>query len=229
MKRSAINRVIAEAQEFLAAHQMRLPPFAHWSPEEMQARRAEIGEILDGQLGWDVTDYGSDDFASVGLTLFTVRNGRVADLAAGGGGVYAEKLLISGEGQVAPMHRHHRKVEDIINRGGATLALELYPSTPDGGIDRAQGVRVMTDGIWRELGPGELLRLAPGESVTLTTDIWHAFWGEDGRALAGEVSTVNDDAADNVFEAGVPRFTEVEEDATPMRLLVSDYARWLGT
>ena len=39
----------------------------------------------------------------------------------------------------------------------------------------------------------------------------------------GEVSTVNDDMTDNVFEAPVGRFARIDEDEAPWRLLVSDY------
>ena len=84
------------------------------------------------------------------------------------------------------------------------------------------------DGIWRDFAPGEVLALAPGESVTLMPGDWHAFWGEGGDVLIGEVSTVNDDLTDNVFRAPIGRFAEIEEDAAPAHLLVSDYRRWLG-
>ena len=46
----------------------------------MQARRAEIGGIVDARLGWDITDYGLGKFDELGLFLFTVRNGDHADL-----------------------------------------------------------------------------------------------------------------------------------------------------
>ena len=42
--------------------------------------------------------------------------------------VYAEKLLISKQDQISPMHTHVIKSEDIINRGGATLVVELNGS-----------------------------------------------------------------------------------------------------
>lgn len=57
---------------------------------------------------------------------------------------------------------------------------------------------------------------------------WHAFWGEGGDVLIGEVSTVNDDETDNLFRDPIGRFAEVEEDEAPLHLLVSDYPRWLG-
>ncbi len=48
------------------------------------------------------------------------------------------------------MHRHHLKAEDIINRGGGTLVIELFGDT-GGLIDRNKGTVMFTDGIRREL------------------------------------------------------------------------------
>jgi hypothetical protein len=228
MKRSEINAIMAEAEAFIASFGVRLPPFAYWTPADMAARQAEIRAIIDRRLGWDITDYGLGCFEDTGLALFTLRNGRLADLRAGGGLCYAEKLLISRRDQLSPMHRHHLKAEDIINRGGATLAVELHGSAPDGALDDGAGGQVMCDGVVRTFRPGEVLRLAPGESVTLMPGDWHAFWGEGGDVLVGEVSTVNDDESDNWFRDPVGRFSEIEEDAAPARLLVSDYGRWFG-
>ena len=226
MKRSRINAVLREAEETIRLHGFALPPFAAWSPDEMR-ERVSATRVGEARLGWDVTDYGRGDFDALGLALFTLRNGRLADLRAGGGMCYAEKLLISRRDQISPMHTHVLKAEDIINRGGATLAVELYGSDTEGGFAEDRGVRVACDGSMRECGPGEVLRLAPGESVTLMPGDWHAFWGEGGDVLIGEVSTVNDDLTDNVFREALGRFSEVKEDEEPVRLLVSDYDRWL--
>lgn len=228
MKRSAVNRIIQEADDFIRSFGYVLPPFAYWRPEEMKARRASISGIVESRLGWDITDYGRNDFAGMGLFLFTTRNGQAADLSRGRGMLYAEKIMISRRDQISPMHRHIVKAEDIINRGGAMLAIELYGSDAQGGFDAESGGRVRCDGIWRDFAPGEVLALAPGESVTLMPGDWHAFWGEGGDVLIGEVSTVNDDLTDNVFRAPIGRFAEIEEDAAPAHLLVSDYRRWLG-
>jgi D-lyxose ketol-isomerase len=46
---------------------------------------------------------------------------------------------------------------------------------------------------------------------------------EGADALVGEVSTVNDDRTDNVFRDQVGRFPVIEEDETPLHLLVPDY------
>ncbi len=82
-------------------------------------------------MGWDITDFGSGDYEKIGLFLFTIRNGRQADLKRMRGKLYAEKLLIADVGQVTPMHFHWNKSEDIINRGGGDLVIQLYNSTPD--------------------------------------------------------------------------------------------------
>jgi len=228
MKRSRVNRIMEEADAFIRSFGYRLPPFAYWSPDEMRKRRAEIGGIIENSLGWDITDYGRGDFAGLGLFLFTVRNGNAADLATGRGMLYAEKIMISRREQLSPMHRHVIKAEDIINRGGGALALKLFMSNADGMVDKRATVEVRTDGVARTLEPGGILRLEPGESVTLLPGVWHAFWAEGKDVLIGEVSTVNDDLTDNVFAEPVSRFSDIEEDEAPLHLLVSDYAKWLG-
>jgi len=228
MKRSRINEIIREADAFIRSFGFILPPFAYWTPGEMASRRAEIGGIVDARLGWDITDYGKERFDQMGLFLFTVRNGLEADLKRGGGMCYAEKIMISRQDQLSPMHRHIVKAEDIINRGGGTLALKLYNSDAEGVIDKTTEVVVATDGVIRRQGPGEILRLNPGESVTLLPGNWHAFWGEGGDVLIGEVSTVNNDLTDNIFAEPIGRFAEIEEDEDPLHLLVSDYPRWLA-
>ena len=140
--------------------------------------------------------------------------------------VYAEKLLISRQDQLSPMHTHIIKSEDIINRGGATLAVELFGSDEQGNCSDDRGGVVLCDGLKRPFGPGEILHLAPGESVTLMPGDWHAFWGEGGDVLIGEVSTVNDDVTDNIFREPIGRFARIEEDVAPTHLLVSDYDAW---
>lgn len=222
MKRSDINRIKREAQDFIASFGAVLPPFADWSPDQM--RSSEANNIRERGLGWDITDYGQGRFDELGLFLFTLRNGDVNDLSQGRGMLYAEKLLISREKQLSPMHRHIVKAEDIINRGGGDLIMEIYASDQDGGIDRDNPLVVPSDGCPVTVKPGGLMRLKPGQSVTLMPGVWHAFWAEQGDCLIGEVSTVNDDRTDNVFEEPIPRFATIEEDAAPDFLLVSDYA-----
>lgn len=226
MKRSRVNEIMRSADEMIRHYGFVLPPFAHWTPDQFKAR-TDAGAVVSARCGWDITDYGQGRFDAMGLFLFTLRNGRLADLQRGGGMCYAEKLLISRQDQLSPMHTHVIKAEDIINRGGATLVVELYGSDDNGAYATDRGGVVMCDGIRRPYRPGEKLKLAPGESVTLMPGDWHSFWGEGGDVLIGEVSTVNNDLTDNIFVQPIGRFAEIEEDEAPWHLLVSDYDRWL--
>ncbi len=228
MKRSRINRIIEESDEMMRRFGFVMPPFAYWSASDFMDRKEAAKNVIDARCGWDITDYGVGKYDTMGLFLFTLRNGRLADLQRGGGMCYAEKLLISKQDQLSPMHTHLLKAEDIINRGGATLVVELFGSDGDGNCDETRGGTVYCDGIKRDFAAGETLRLAPGESVTLMPGDWHAFWGEGGDVLIGEVSTVNDDETDNVFREPIGRFSTIEEDVDPKHLLVSDYGKWLG-
>ena len=227
MKRSRINDIMEEADDLMRSHGFELPPFARWTPEDFQSKKDTARHVIDSRCGWDITDYGAGRYDELGLFLFTLRNGRLADLQGGSGMCYAEKLLISKQDQLSPMHTHLLKAEDIINRGGATLIVELYGSDEEGKFASDRGGRVFCDGIARDYKPGEKLALAPGESVTLMPGDWHAFWGEGGDVLIGEVSTVNDDETDNIFREPIGRFSKIEEDVAPKHLLVSDYADWL--
>ncbi len=225
MNRSEINQIIRDAKTFLAEKQFHLPPWAYWAIGEWKANMEKVSEIIENMLGWDITDFGSGDFYSRGLFLFTIRNGKYkVDKKP-----YAEKIMIVGENQETPMHYHWFKMEDIINRGGGNLVIELYNSTGDNQLDQFSPVRVKTDGISRETEPGGLLVLTPGESVCLEQGIYHRFYGEPGKGkvLVGEVSTVNDDTSDNFFHETTGRFPNIYEDEEPLHLLVSDYHKIL--
>jgi D-lyxose ketol-isomerase len=226
MRRSQINRIISDGIGFFAEHRFALPPLADWSPGEWQERARQARGIVERGLGWDVTDFGRADFEHIGLILFTLRNGLLESLETGCGVLYAEKAMIVRVGQVTPMHRHRSKTEDIINRGGGRLAVKLYPADANDGLG-AEDVRFVADGLWHEAPAGHVFELDPGASVTLTPDLYHSFWAVDGPVLVGEVSTVNDDRRDNRFYEEVPRFPAIDEDESPIRLLVSDYERYL--
>ena len=228
MKRSEINNIILEANEMIKSFGHHLPEFAYWSAEKFREKQEEAKEIIRAGCGRDITDYVKGNFQKTGLFLFTLRNGKLADLTSGKGMCYAEKLLISRHNQVAPMHTHIKKVEDIINRGGANLAVEIFRSDPHGNCDEGKGGIVFCDGIERSFSPGEIIILKPGQSITLLPGDWHAFWGHDGDVIVCEVSTVNDDVKDNIFRDEVSRFSFIDEDTTPIHLLVSDYPKWLS-
>ncbi len=226
MKRSEVNAIMREADAFIRARGFYLPPFAYWSPAEWSSRGTEAREIVANGLGWDITDFGLGNFPQTGLFLFTVRNGHPANLKTMQGKTYAEKIMVVGANQVTPMHFHWNKTEDIINRGGGNLAIQLYNATPEDGLADSE-IAVSVDGVTRVVMPGGMVTLTPGESITLATRVYHQFWGEGDRVLVGEVSVVNDDARDNRFYPAVGRFPTIEEDVPALYLLCTDYARYV--
>ena len=224
MTRSEINTKIREALEFFNNMNFKLPPWGYWSHDDWKRNRENCDEIFKNQLGWDLTDFGTGDFARSGLLLFTIRNGNLKfDQKP-----YAEKIMIVGEEQVTPMHFHWSKMEDIINRGGGNLMMELYNSD-DNEVFTDQSFEVSMDGIRKTLNAGSIVRLSPGESITLYQGLYHKFYGESGRGkvLVGEVSAVNDDHTDNRFFDELGRFPEIVEDEPPVHLLVGDYEKYL--
>jgi D-lyxose ketol-isomerase len=227
MHRSEIDRAIDDARALATAQGFPLPAFAGWTRETWLQRAPTIGPTLRRGLGWDVTDFGRGDFARYGLTLCTLRNGSLEERDAGRGQTYAEKLLAVQPGQETPFHLHARKTEDIIHRGGeGELVLEVHPAE-----HRRLGsgsVRTLVDGVETELQAGEQVRLGPGQSLQVPRRIFHRFWAEGGRVLAGEVSSVNDDEHDNRFLDTSERYPGIEEDDAARYLLVSEYGPLLG-
>ena len=145
MKRSEINRALKEMEAMCAREHCYLPPFCHFTPEEWRSKGHEYDEVRDCKLGWDITDYGKDDFDRLGLSLITIRNGNRA-MADKYPMVYAEKLLYLKEGQYSPNHFHWFKTEDIIHRGGGVCLIRVYNSLPDESIDYENPVTVNCDG-----------------------------------------------------------------------------------
>lgn len=223
MKRSQINSIIKDAEKFIAKFSFALPPFASWTPSDWLEKGAQCDEIRDNMLGWDITDYGLNEFDKVGLVLVTIRNGNQNNKKYKK--PYAEKLLISQEEQVCPMHFHWNKMEDIINRGGGVMIMQLYNALDDESLDKTGEVEVVSDGVKLKIPAGTCLELLPGQSVTLTPRMYHAFWAKKGTGpvLIGEVSQCNDDNTDNRFYEAMGRFPKIDEDEAPYRLLCTEY------
>lgn len=223
MKRSQINTIMKDALKLFAEYRLSLPPFVLWTPEEWKTKGAEVQEIKDNCLGWDITDFGQGDFNKIGLFLITIRNGnqKMADKYPK---VYAEKLMIVREKQITPMHFHWNKMEDIINAGGGNLIIKLYNSTPDEKLADTDVV-VSMDGVQCTFPAGTEVCLTPGQSITLTPGLYHRFWGEEGKGtvIVREVSMCNDDANDNCFYDPAGRFPEIIEDEAPLYLLCNEY------
>jgi D-lyxose ketol-isomerase len=208
-----------DAIAFIEFCRFHLPRFAFWTAADWEAKGPEADEIRGNGLGWDITDFGSGDFNATGLFLFTIRNG-----LKGSGRNYAEKIMIVEEGQVTPMHFHFDKTEDIINRGGGRLVIELYNANENEELADSD-IEVVMDGVVRTVPAGGNVILEPGDSITLVPRLYHTFYGAEGagKVLVGEVSSVNDDAVDNRFHKEVGRFPEIEEDEPALYPLCFEY------
>ncbi|MFO1040099.1 MAG: D-lyxose/D-mannose family sugar isomerase [Geminicoccaceae bacterium] len=227
MKRSEINAIMRRADAFFRRQGFQLPPFAYWSPDDWKKKGPEVREIVDCRLGWDVTDFATGKFCKCGLAIFTLRNGLSADALSGKGKMYAEKIMMLLHDQVCPLHFHWYKMEDIINRGGGELVVQVYNSTPEEAVADTP-VTLGVDGTATVLDAGTTLRLQPGQSVSMPPRTYHKFWGWRHDVLVGEVSLVNDDDTDNRFFEPLARFSTLEEDEPPMFLLRNDYERYWG-
>ena len=225
MKRSEINAAIAKAKERLEEFKISLPMFGYWSPGEWEENRSKTPRIKERMLGWDVTDFGSGDFNKCGAVLFTVRNGDKNDKE--NRAPYAEKYIVLSDKtqQEIPLHYHIEKTEDIINRGGGVLVVQLYNMAEDGGLDTTGDVEVYMDAVKYTVPAGGYVEVMPGNSITLEPFVYHRFCAKKdaGLLIVGEVSKVNDDNNDNVFYKKSDRFCEIEEDEPVLHPLVNEY------
>lgn len=223
MKRSEINQAIKEMEAMINKHGFEIPPFCKWTPSDWDDKNHEYDEIRDNMLGWDITDYGLNDFAKTGFSLITIRNGN-QQLKDKYTKPYAEKLLMVRDGQHAPMHFHTYKMEDIINRGGGNILITVYNSTEDGEFADTD-VKINKDGRSYYVPAGTAVKLEPGESITIQQLMYHDFNVEPGTGdvLLGEVSMCNDDNTDNRFYEPIGRFPAIEEDEPAYRLLCNEY------
>jgi D-lyxose ketol-isomerase len=223
MKRSEINNILGLTRQFFSLHDVHLPPFASFPPTQWQQLDPDTWhEVFALKLGWDVTSFGGNNFTAQGLTLFTFRNGSPNGMPYEKS--YAEKIMHVRDGQVTPMHFHWRKREDIINRGGGNLIVELWNADA---LEQKENsdVTVTLDGCRQTHAAGSQLRLAPGESICLPPGLYHSFWAEPGfgDVLVGEVSTVNDDEHDNHFLTPLDRYNNIEEDEPAHLVLCNEY------
>lgn len=230
LKRSKINNCIDTALEICNHFNYKLPPFAYWKVEEWSKKEGDFREIRDCMLGWDVTDFGSKDFDTIGRVLFTLRNGKAGSKTYPK--EYAEKLLIDPDNQRAPAHFHRTKREDIICRAGGNILVQLCQATPEGKPSN-KSLIVFMDGKKVRLNPGEIVRLVPGTSLTINPYTIHQFWGEEGTGylyngvtytISSEISSVCDDLNDNVFLVeNATRFPTIQEDQPKKYYLCHEY------
>lgn len=225
MKRSEINCAIAWAEELLAKNNIRLPDMAYWSLSEIKNHVSALDMVQQVELGWDITDFGRNDFARLGAVLYTVRNGCADNPTIGV--PYCEKYIIMREGQRLPKHYHIFKTEDIINRASGDLSVFLWNVDSKTGTPTDTDVCVRMDGIVHRFSPGEEVVVTKGNSITLPPFVAHVFGPRKGSSdcIVGEVSKVNDDHTDNYFLEAVARFADIDEDEPILRPLCNEMSK----
>lgn len=226
MKRSEINKIIKEMEQLITKQGYTLPSFCQWTPEDWKTKGHEYDEIRENMLGWDVTDFGLGNFDKAGFCLITLRNGNQHSQEKYPK-PYAEKLIFMRDNMYAPMHFHWNKMEDIINRGGGTLEIEVYNDDGTGELAKTD-VQIYSDGHSYTVPAGTRITLERGQSLTVTRHMYHKFYGVPGTGsiLIGEVSQCNDDNADNRwYNPKVGRFPAITEDEPPYRLLCNEYPK----
>ena len=227
MKRSVLNNLIEDALQFIDSMHFPIPEFSRWKLEDFDGKRAEYDEVFTTMLGWDVTDFGYDDWEHYGLLILTMRNGSMEkkDVYPK---PYCEKLLIVEDGQKLPDHYHYTKMEDIINRGGGTAVITLHAKGDDD-MFSDKPITVSVDGRKVTVPAGGSVTLLPGQSITLVPGQYHeiACKKGSGKLLLGEVSTTNDDRIDNHFIEAPDRIPTIEEDCKPTYLIFKDYPTYV--
>jgi D-lyxose ketol-isomerase len=225
MKRSEINRRIEEAIDFIGKAGIVLPYHAHWNFKSWYQNGDLAEELRKRAIGWNITDFGSDNFLKTGVILYTPSNG-IFDPVTNTplDQTYAHRYFILRDGQEIMTEHHATKIEDIIVFAGAELKVELHNVGPNEELDTAKEVRIMRNRIWESCTPGTVITLVSGERIRFEPRHYHRPWGYGGAVLVEEVSMVTDDLKESrhLPEAKPMVFAQIEEDAQPIYLLCTE-------
>ena len=115
------------------------------------------------------------------------------------------------------------------------LLVQVWMADEQDGLS-AEDVPVNCDGRDFTVKAGTIIRLTPGESITLPQYMYHTFWAEPGcgPVLSGEVSKVNDDGSEvydwfydvTALEADGGVFEEPVRSKDDVRSLCADPTRY---
>ena len=158
MKRSEINRLIEDALKFFQEMHFKLPPLGYLDTGAME----QAGGIVRGS---------GNESVGMGPHGFWYREfqcGRVAAFHPSKRESATRPEALCGKNHDRPggtgdPHAFSTgpKMEDIINRGGGNLMIQLYPSDREGGFAK-KSFQVSLDGLKRELKPRRLGQVAAG-------------------------------------------------------------------
>jgi thymidine phosphorylase len=173
--------------------------------DSLEARRMCEDAITSGRakaklVEW-ISEQGGDGRYAEDTSLFPVAD-------------FSRSIIADSDGYITAMNT------EMI--GLASVALGAGRVTKDDAIDFTAGI-IIEKKTADAVKAGEVIRIRPGESISLQTGMYHSFWAEGGKTLLGEVSKVNDDRVDNRFYEPTGRFPEIEEDEKPLYLLGNEY------
>lgn len=221
MKRSQIEDIIARSNAIMARQGFHLPPFAGWTVAQWQENAAATAEMRANGVGWNIVAFEEGAFFKSGIAVFTLRIGDYHDLPRGAGRLYGEKVFALFEGQSVPHHYHRVKTEDLINRGGGILGVNLVKVDADG-KPMPDAITLERNGMMVSVPANTTLHLDPGESIVLVPGVAHAFLGVS-EVLCGEISLANDDTTDNYFLQPLPAPSAIIEDIPARHVVLADY------
>ena len=210
MLRSEINQIIKKSKSYFNKNNFFLPAWSNWPLNEWK-KNINFAKIAhQSQIGWDITDFGKNNFHKEGAVLFSTKMVKRYNKLI----TYSEKLLLLMPNQKIPFHFHKKKTEDIINRCNGVLEMGLYAS--DSHFKRKKDSFILNiDSIPNKIKPNEKIFLHPGQSITIKPYLCHYLKSSNKNKktlIVGEVSSLNDDNTDNYFPDKNLRFTKIEED-----------------
>lgn len=231
LKRSFINEKFRQAIEAVKRSGYPVPEYMMWSPEDWATKSREYQEIVDCQMGWDITDFGSGDFGKDGLVTFNPLNGKYGD--ARYVRPYGERLCFSWPGSNGgPLHYHRGKMEDLQNWSEGSMYVRHWNVTPYGERDFDSMVMVRIDGRRYMVKPGEIIEVKHHQRICSMPFIAHEGVAVDDvpydpDALPGfcvELSSVVNDRVDNIyFEPWRKWDVDVIEDEPAQFCRVNEY------
>ncbi len=221
MKRSEIEAIIGRSLGVMKDQGFHLPCFAGWTPAQWRENAEATRAMRAAGLGWNIVEFENGAFFKSGIAVFTLRMGDYRELPRGEGRLYGEKAFVLFEGQSVPHHYHRVKTEDLINRGGGILGVNLVKVDADG-KPLPDTIALERNGMTVTVPAHSTLHLEPGESIVLVPGVAHAFLGVS-EVLCGEISLANDDATDNYFLQPLPTLSPIIEDVPARHVVLADY------
>ena len=180
VKRSFIDARIEAMLALCERYGVACPPFALWGERTTDRHRDAARLIAERGLGWNIVEFQPGAFASDGLTCSRCAwaTGAISKRA---------RPALCGKGDDEPRTASARRITITSSRPRTSSTAAARGSWSSSSrstrrrADEGSASAALKDVSTLDLGPGERVRLEPGESLTLEPFVAHAFWAEGGR------------------------------------------------